>query len=265
MEKIIYSLYTILDSSEATLEVYSDKLVVRSKKKTLEYNLADIEKVSNSITGDLKITLKNNKVDSYIIGDSKKLRIEVIDYINNQLTNIKVNNQVLSRNIEKNNINENTLNEKQNNLSDKSLKQANGNVDNNKNSSNIGVKIISTVVLVFIGIFIFNTFFNENDNSDNKTDEQTEKTDNMVGTWYAYDEYGLKEHDNYIVIDGKGNFYNVVGDYSFYKDSGIYTINDDEVIFYTDSSKSSEWRDCTLQTSDKMYCVKGASLTYYQR
>lgn len=260
-EKIIYLLHTMLDSSEATLEVYSDKLVVRSKKKTLEYNLADIEKVSNSITGDLKITLKNKKVDSYIIGDSKKLRIEVIDYINNQLTNIKVE----TSNIENNNIKENTLNEEQNNLSDKSLKQTNANIDNNKNSSNIGIKIISTVVLVFIGIFIFNTFFNENDTSDNKAEEQNEKTDNMVGTWYAYDKYGLKEHDNYIVIDGKGNFYNVVGDYSFYKDSGIYTINDDEVIFYTDSSKSSEWRDCTLQTSDKMFCVKGASLTYYQR
>lgn len=260
-EKIIYLLHTMLDSSEDTLEVYSNKLVVRGKKKTLEYNFTDIEKASNSITGDLKITLKNKKVDSYIIGDSKKLRIEVINYINNQLTNIKAE----TNNIENNNFKENTLNEEQNNLSDKSLKQTNANIDNNKNSSNIGIKIISIVILVIIGIFIFNTFFNENDTSDNQNEEQNEKTDDMVGTWYAYDEYGLKEYNNYIVIDGKGNFYNVVGDYSFYKDSGIYTINDDEVIFYTDSSKSSEWRDCTLQTSDKMFCVKGASLTYYQR
>ena len=78
-EKIIYLLHTMLDSSEDTLEVYSNKLVVRGKKKTLEYNFTDIEKVSNSITGDLKITLKNKKVDSYIIVDSKKLIIEVIN------------------------------------------------------------------------------------------------------------------------------------------------------------------------------------------
>ncbi len=258
-EKIIYS--TPADSGflSGTLEIYSDRLILIGKKKNIEYKFIDIAKVSNFMTS-ISITLKNGYSDSIGVVD-KKLRMEIIDYINNQLTNIKVE----TSNIENNNIKENTLNEEKNNLSDKSLKQTNANIDNNKNSSNIGIKIISTVVLVFIGIFIFNTFFNENDTSDNKTDEQTEKTDNMVGTWYAYDEYGLKEHDNYIVIDGKGNFYNVVGDYSFYKDSGIYTINDDEVIFYTDSSKSSEWRDCTLQTSDKMFCVKGASLTYYQR
>mgnify|MGYP004462767071 CR=1 FL=1 len=104
------------------------------------------------------------------------------------------------------------------------------------------------------------------DNESTKEEEQTPKADKMAGTWYSYDKYGLKEHDSYMVIDGEGNFYNVIGNYSFYKKEGNYTVNGDKIVFYTDSAKTNEWNSCTLETDDKMLCVqKGGSATYYQR
>ena len=168
------------------------------------------------------------------------------------------------------NIAQSTSNENINISGSKPLVHSNATSNNSGNHSNIGSIIITIIVLLFAGIFIFNTFFNSEDNNNEnespKTEDKTPKTDKMVGTWYSYDKYGLKEHDSYIVIDGEGNFYNVIGNYSFYKGSGIYNINGEKVIFYSDSSKNYEWNSCTLQTNDKMFCVqKGGSGTYYQR
>ena len=270
MRKIIYSTPANCGFLEGTLEVYSDKLTFIGKKKTIEYQFIDMTKASHSM-GCLHITLKSGKTDVFNISD-KKLRLEIIDYINSQLTDAKPDNQVKSdnTNTNKENIAQNTTNENQNNLNARPLNQTKASVNNSNKNSNIGGIVIAIVAVLLIGSFLFNSIFDEDDtdkkNDNSKIDEQTEKLDGMDGRWYSYDKYGLKEYDSYIVIDGKGNFYNVIGDYAFYKGSGIYIINDEKIIFYTDSNKSYEWHNCTLQTSDRMLCItSGGSAIYYQR
>lgn len=125
MEKVIYSTQANSGFVDGTLEIYSDRLILIGKKKTIEYKFIDMTSASHSM-GCLNVTLKNGKTDVFNISD-KKLRLEIIDYINNQLTNVKVNNQienndintkntkVETNNIEKNNERENTSNDKQNN------------------------------------------------------------------------------------------------------------------------------------------------------
>ena len=125
MEKVIYSTQANSGFVDGTLEIYSDRLILIGKKKTIEYKFIDMTSASHSM-GCLNVTLKNGKTDVFNISD-KKLRLEIIDYINNQLTNVKVNNQiensdintkdtkVETTNVEKNNERENTSNDKQNN------------------------------------------------------------------------------------------------------------------------------------------------------
>lgn len=125
MEKVIYSTKANSGFVDGTLEIYSDRLILIGKKKTIEYKFIDMTSVSHSM-GCLNVALKNGKTDVFNISD-KKLRLEIIDYINNQLTNVKANNQienndintkntkVKTNNVEKNNERENTLNDKQNN------------------------------------------------------------------------------------------------------------------------------------------------------
>ena len=125
MEKVIYSTQANSGFVDGTLEIYSDRLILIGKKKTIEYKFIDMTSASHSM-GCLNVALKNGKTDVFNISD-KKLRLEIIDYINNQLTNVKVNNKienndintkntkVETNDIEKNNERENTSNDKQNN------------------------------------------------------------------------------------------------------------------------------------------------------
>ena len=125
MEKVIYSTQANSGFVDGTLEIYSDRLILIGKKKTIEYKFIDMTSASHSM-GCLNVALKNGKTDVFNIS-GKKLRLEIIDYINNQLTNVKVNNQiensdintkdtkVETTNVEKNNERENTSNDKQNN------------------------------------------------------------------------------------------------------------------------------------------------------
>lgn len=126
-------------------------------------------------------------------------------------------------------------------------------------------------VLVIIGVIFFgikSLFFSNSSTKDeeNKTEEKVEEEnlDKMAGRWYDYDEYGLKNDTSYIEIDGKGHFFYRFGDYVFHKDEGVYVIDGDDIKFYTDSTKTSLWEDCSLMATDKMLCVKRGS-NIYQR
>ena len=116
MRKIIYSTPANCGFLAGTLEVYSDKLTFIGKKKTIEYQFIDMTKASHSM-GCLDITLKSGKTDVFNISD-KKLRLEIIDYINSQLTDAKLDNQVKNdnTNTNKENVEQNTSNENQNNF-----------------------------------------------------------------------------------------------------------------------------------------------------
>lgn len=138
-EKIIYS--TPADSGflSGTLEIYSDKLILIGEKKSIEYKFTDILEVSNFM-GSLSIGLKNGKYNSISIKD-KKLRLEIIDYINNQLTNVKSNTQVETNN-PKENLTQNTSSENQNNTGGNNILKTIS-------------AIISAIVLVIIGFNFF--------------------------------------------------------------------------------------------------------------
>lgn len=230
--------------------IQDEKLIIKRK-----HSSDIVVEVSFDITliNTLKEIVKNSNVQSQPIYEKEEV-------------NTKAENSTKPF---KENVEQNTSNENQNNLNARPLNQTKASVNNSNKNSNIGGIVIAIVAVLLIGSFIFNIFFDEDDtdkkNDNSKIDEQTEKLDGMDGRWYSYDKYGLKEHDSYIVIDGKGNFYNVIGDYAFYKGSGIYIINDEKIIFYTDSNKSYEWHNCTLQTSDRMLCITSGSAINYQR
>lgn len=142
-EKIIYS--TPADSGflSGTLEIYSDRLILIGKKKNIEYKFIDIAKVSNFMTS-ISITLKNGYSDSIGVVD-KKHRMEIIDYINNQLTttntDTKSNNQIEKKDI-KENLTQNTSNE----------------TPNNASGNNIFKTISAIISAIVLVIIVFNFF-----------------------------------------------------------------------------------------------------------
>lgn len=143
MEKVIYSTQANSGFVDGTLEIYSDRLILIGKKKTIEYKFIDMTSASHSL-GCLNVALKNGKSDVFNISD-KKLRLEIIDYINNQLTNTdtKSNNQIEENNI-KENLTQNTSNENQ-----------------NSTSGNNTLKTISAIIsIIVLVIIVFNFFGN---------------------------------------------------------------------------------------------------------
>lgn len=149
MEKVIYSTQSNSGFVDGTLEIYSDRLILIGKKKTIEYKFIDMTSASHSF-GCLNVTLKNGKTDVFSISD-KKLRLEIIDYINNQLTNTdtKSNNQIEEKRVE------NVSKEKQVNSTDEVKVNDNQNNSNKSNPLEIISAIISIIVFVIIAINFF--------------------------------------------------------------------------------------------------------------
>lgn len=148
MEKVIYSTQANSGFLDGTLEIYSDRLILIGKKKTIEYKFIDMTSASHSM-GCLNVALKNGKTDVFNISD-KKLRLEIIDYINNQLTNVKVNSQIENTDIKPNNTKVETSNVEKNN--------ERKNTSNDKQNNNVA-KIIGAIVSIIIFIVIIGNVF----------------------------------------------------------------------------------------------------------
>lgn len=148
MEKVIYSTQANSGFVDGTLEIYSDRLILIGKKKTIEYKFIDMTSASHSM-GCLNVTLKNGKTDVFNISD-KKLRLEIIDYINNQLTNVKVNNQIENSDINTKNTKVETTNVEKNNERETQ--------SNDKQNNNVA-KIIGAIVSIIIFIVIIGNVF----------------------------------------------------------------------------------------------------------
>ena len=148
MEKVIYSTQANSGFVDGTLEIYSDRLILIGKKKTIEYKFIDMTSASHFM-GSLNVILKNGKSDVFNISD-KKLRLEIIDYINNQLTNVKVNNQIENSDINTKNTKVETTNVEKNNERE--------NTSNDKQNTNVA-KIIGAIVSIIIFIVIIGNVF----------------------------------------------------------------------------------------------------------
>ncbi len=148
MEKVIYSTQANSGFVDGTLEIYSDRLILIGKKKTIEYKFIDMTSASHFM-GSLNVILKNGKSDVFNISD-KKLRLEIIDYINNQLTNVKVNNQIENSDINTKNTKVETTNVEKNNERE--------NTSNDKQNNNVA-KIIGAIVSIIIFIVIIGNVF----------------------------------------------------------------------------------------------------------
>ncbi|MFR5856782.1 MAG: DUF1413 domain-containing protein [Bacilli bacterium] len=121
------------------------------------------------------------------------------------------------------------------------------------------LKIIGGIAGVFLCFLIFIIIIVAS--YDNNTSEEDNKQlDGMQGTWYQYDNYGVKETDTYIIANGNGEYRSVARGYIFNDigDGSYYTIQNNQVTFY--NSDGSEWISCNIHSSNRMDCFYGSGI-----